>query len=454
METSSVRIITKKKFMDFVDNLIKNEKQRVIGVKAKDDHFVYAPLEKAEELRLDFDVTLLPPKKYFLPQYDEVLSFKLTDPIHVEEPKDKKAPIIIGVHPYDIIALEQTDAVYLDPQRDTIYKKRREEAIIIGVDIINVSERSFAASMNTHIADRGFDLLLTDLGKNIAVTIGSKKGEKLLEKYVNTTNATKQDIERIEKIRRNLPKKYKNKVKIEKEKWASLLSANYENAIWEEKSDLCLECTSCTIVCPTCFCYDVHDELDLNMKNGRRIRTWDGCLLRDFTKVGSGEIFRKEIRERYRHRFYRKGNYLYSRYGFVACVGCGRCGTACLPDIADPCKLINQLSGFGGGDKHDRFFIKKETLSYPDSPIHTPKSATIKKITRLTENETLFEIDLDDRKPLGHKPGQFVEISLLGVGEAPFCISSPPTKTATFEIAVRRVGNVTSKLFTMKPGDK
>jgi sulfite reductase subunit B len=66
----------------------------------------------------------------------------------------------------------------------------------------------------------------------------------------------------------------------------------------------------------------------------------------------------------------------------------------------------------------------------------------------------LFEIELDDNKPLGHQPGQFVEVSLFGIGEAPISICSPPDNTPRFELAVRKVGNVTSKLFSMAVGDK
>jgi ferredoxin len=91
----------------------------------------------------------------------------------------------------------------------------------------------------------------------------------------------------------------------------------------------------------------------LNLKEGNRVRTWDGCMLKDFTKVGSGEVFRDEVKERYRHRIFRKGNYLPERYGFVACVGCGRCGSACLPDIADPCNLINELGHFDSEENKD-----------------------------------------------------------------------------------------------------
>jgi NAD(P)H-flavin reductase len=86
--------------------------------------------------------------------------------------------------------------------------------------------------------------------------------------------------------------------------------------------------------------------------------------------------------------------------------------------------------------------------------IHVSRSATIKKMKTLNEMDTLFEIELDDKKPLGHKPGQFVEVSVFGYGEAPFGISTPPSSSPLFEIMVRRIGNVTTKLCSLQPGDK
>ncbi|UCF49598.1 MAG: 4Fe-4S dicluster domain-containing protein, partial [Thermoplasmatales archaeon] len=71
------------------------------------------------------------------------------------------------------------------------------------------------------------------------------------------------------------------------------------------------------------------------------IRTWDGCMLQEFAKIATGENFRFPKSERYRHRFLRKGLYNYERYGMIACVGCGRCSSQCLPDIADPSKVFN-----------------------------------------------------------------------------------------------------------------
>jgi len=72
----------------------------------------------------------------------------------------------------------------------------------------------------------------------------------------------------------------------------------------------------------------------------------------------------------------------------------------------------------------------------------------------MTTFETLFEIKLDDGSELGHEPGQFVEVSVFGIGEAPISISSSPTKKRTFELCVRKLGNVTRSLHNLDVGTK
>jgi sulfite reductase subunit B len=451
---NQIKTISKNELNNFINKLIADKTYDVVGVKSKGKRFVFDNLENNNELRLDHDVTIIPPKKYFLPQYEKLMDFNLEKQFDVKPNNEIKHRIILGMHPYDVIALEQMDKVYLDSQKDDFYKKRREKTIIIASDIQKVSDHSFAASMNTNITDKGFDLLLTNIENKYAVTIGSEKGKHLLEKFAKVEDAKEVDIKKIDATRKKTLNKYKKKVKLSKEEWPSVLAENYNSGIWEERSDKCIECSSCTMVCPTCYCYDVKEELSLNLKNGCRIRTWDGCMLRDFTRVGSGEVFREDKKERYRHRFFRKGNYLPARYNFVACVGCGRCGIACLPDIADPCDVMSCLAHHGKSEETDRFFIKQKTEVAEKNLIHIPRKATIKRIEKLTDAEKLFEIELDDKKPLGDKPGQFIEVSIFGIGEAPFGIASPPNNSPTFEIAVRKIGNVTSKLHDMSVGDK
>ncbi|MBU1002339.1 MAG: FAD/NAD(P)-binding protein [Proteobacteria bacterium] len=86
---------------------------------------------------------------------------------------------------------------------------------------------------------------------------------------------------------------------------------------------------------------------------------------------------------------------------------------------------------------------------------YAPRAATLKRKESLSEYVTLFEFSQDNGRPLAHKPGQFIQVSVYGVGEAPFSISSRPrVGSNSFEIAVRRIGAVTTALHNLEPGDK
>ncbi len=88
------------------------------------------------------------------------------------------------------------------------------------------------------------------------------------------------------------------------------------------------------------------------------------------------------------------------------------------------------------------------------SSIYAPEFARLVDVRPLTELEKLFTIELPDGRSLGHDPGQFVMVSIPGVGEAPISITSSPSRSnGTFELCVRRVGDVTNALHRMKPGD-
>ncbi|MBN2058123.1 MAG: FAD/NAD(P)-binding protein [Candidatus Saganbacteria bacterium] len=73
------------------------------------------------------------------------------------------------------------------------------------------------------------------------------------------------------------------------------------------------------------------------------------------------------------------------------------------------------------------------------------KRARILRTKQMTETEKYFEIQLPGGESLDHEPGQFVEVSLLGIGEAPISISSSPTKRGSFELVVRDVGKFTGQ---------
>lgn len=84
--------------------------------------------------------------------------------------------------------------------------------------------------------------------------------------------------------------------------------------------------------------------------------------------------------------------------------------------------------------------------------IYLPSLAEIVRVEQLTKMEKLFEIKFKDGQELGHQPGQFVEVSLFGIGEAPISVSSSPTRKGSFELAVRAVGNVTKAMHALDRG--
>ena len=85
--------------------------------------------------------------------------------------------------------------------------------------------------------------------------------------------------------------------------------------------------------------------------------------------------------------------------------------------------------------------------------VYMPTMARVLQMEQLTELETLFTLELPDGHSLGNEPGQFVEVSLFGIGEAPISISSSPSRSnGTFELCVRRVGDVTNAMHQLAPG--
>jgi len=86
--------------------------------------------------------------------------------------------------------------------------------------------------------------------------------------------------------------------------------------------------------------------------------------------------------------------------------------------------------------------------------IYLPLPATVSKVQPMTKLESFFSCKLDSGEELGHMPGQFVEVSIPGIGEAPISVSSSPTRKGSFEMVIRNVGNVSKALHGLAAGDK
>ncbi|PIQ88498.1 MAG: hypothetical protein COV72_08020 [Candidatus Omnitrophica bacterium CG11_big_fil_rev_8_21_14_0_20_42_13] len=106
----------------------------------------------------------------------------------------------------------------------------------------------------------------------------------------------------------------------------------------------CVGCGNCTAVCPTCYCFDVLDELDFNLNDGLRYRIWNSCQMDDFARVSGGEDFRPGRDARQRHRYYRKFKYPVDKFNRYFCTGCGRCSRTCMAEI-NLIETVNDLIG-------------------------------------------------------------------------------------------------------------
>lgn len=88
-----------------------------------------------------------------------------------------------------------------------------------------------------------------------------------------------------------------------------------------------------------------------------------------------------------------------------------------------------------------------------DGSAYLPRLAEITSVRTLTPREKYFEVAMADGAVLGHQPGQFVEVSVFGVGEAPISVSSSPTADGKcFGLCIREAGSVTGALHRMGPG--
>jgi NAD(P)H-flavin reductase len=88
------------------------------------------------------------------------------------------------------------------------------------------------------------------------------------------------------------------------------------------------------------------------------------------------------------------------------------------------------------------------------SSIYLPEPARILDVQQMTALEKLFTLEFFGGRSLGHQPGQFVEVSALGIGQAPISISSSPSRSnGTFELCIRKAGDLTGVLHQKQAGD-
>ncbi|MGQ9759799.1 MAG: 4Fe-4S dicluster domain-containing protein [Candidatus Methanomethylicaceae archaeon] len=96
----------------------------------------------------------------------------------------------------------------------------------------------------------------------------------------------------------------------------------------------CTLCSSCTVVCPTCYCSDIQDRFSLiDPGNVERIRIRMSCQRRGYSSIAGGVTFLQTKSDRFRWRLKHKFPFSERAYNMSGCVGCGNCIAFCLSRI-------------------------------------------------------------------------------------------------------------------------
>ena len=88
-----------------------------------------------------------------------------------------------------------------------------------------------------------------------------------------------------------------------------------------------------------------------------------------------------------------------------------------------------------------------------DASPYVPRTAKVVEVSKFTDKETSFRYEFTDGGGIEYRAGQFMEVSIFGVGEAPISICSNPGKHPGLEMCVRAVGDVTNRISALGVGD-
>jgi len=308
------------------------ESYEVVAPVEHDRGYAFRAIESPDEVVLDYVSTIVSPKKYFLPPEEELFRFdaRTNEVLPSEIPITKR--VVFGMHACDINALNRLDMVFKDGSRpDPYYTARRDATLIVGLSCMP-DENCFCRIWGSDEARFGFDLFLSDIGGKYLVSISSVEAANILEASCNPREATDDERAAFRDQARKRQEMFNDDIP-DIQEVALLMDTFHSDPFWDELGSRCLSCTACSAVCPSCFCFDIVDELDPDGRQGSRVRVQDACTSPEFAEVTGGHNFRDSGRNRVRHRMYHKLNGFLATHDRMLCVGCGRCVTACKADI-------------------------------------------------------------------------------------------------------------------------
>ncbi len=326
--------ILKKNHLEALIAALASEQKVMAPVSKGFKNFAFESVTSAKEISLVYIPTLLPPKKYFMPQYEKLLEYTTREGQNMEAVMEYEKMILFGVHTCDLAGIQCLNMALSEPPKDINYLARKNKILIFGLECNTYcDEYASCALMGNELPNGGYDAFLTDLGDYFIIHLNTQLGDEILEKSRLLEECTEDHWRELEKLRAEKRKIFKNEVNIEHQKISPMFDKVFNSPVWEDLDKRCIACGNCTSVCPTCYCFDVIDEPNLDLVTGERHRRWDSCQHESFATVSGGENFRKKRGSRQRHRYFRKFKYPVEKFARYFCTGCGRCSRTCMAKI-------------------------------------------------------------------------------------------------------------------------
>ncbi len=293
-----------------------------VRLRRRDEHLLFAWVPGADS-----------PKREVFPPADVAVTVRRHDGGWTAEPAVPAVrPLaLLGARACELRALDVLDRVRLGGEHpDPRYATRRADTFVVAVDCSEPGGTCFCTSAGGGPrAEQGYDLRLTELADGAAprlvASAGSDRGGELMDLLVRRGLAVPASLAEIEAgdavaaraaehMGRALPDGDLH----------DLLARTLEHPRWDDVAARCLSCTSCTMVCPTCFCSSFTDETAVGDPEIRRVQRWASCFQLEHSWIHGGSVH-ASTRSRYRQWLTHKLGTWHDQFGESGCVGCGRC---------------------------------------------------------------------------------------------------------------------------------
>lgn len=311
--------------------------------------FAYKEVSRPQDISPEALRTILPAKKFFYPQQEELL--RLQDGAVVQVMPQVEPQVVFGIHPCELAGIAVLDTIFGAEPADNHYRLRREKTLLVGTSCMP-DKYCFCKSTGTDMPESAYDIFLTDIGDAFIVQTRTKLGAGVLSNVGCLKQPDLHHKERFQSFYSERDQAFASC--FEGADLKATLDNTWDSPTWQEMGERCLSCGNCTPVCPTCYCFDLVDIAQLNGDASRK-REWDSCQFSGFAAVAGGFNFRPTPVERlkfwYRHKLYG----FEDPYGMPTCIGCGRCTVSCPAGIDDIVGLVKQLQAEqcqSTGDEH------------------------------------------------------------------------------------------------------